>query len=336
MARERTVFFYEEPVWDAGSAHIACRPTGDDIQVVTPMLSSSLDGPDGTATQRDLLDTLLAEKGIRRPLLWYYTPMSLEFSQHVDASFIIYDCMDQLSAFRGAPPLLVERERQLLQRADVVFTGGYSLYQAKRDLHPNVHAFPSSVDVAHFRQARAALPEPSDQAALPHPRIGHYAVLDERLDIGLVAAIADARPDWQLVLLGPVVKIDPADLPRRPNLHYLGQKSYNELPAYLSGWEATFMPFALNEATRFISPTKTPEYLAAGKRVVSTPIADVVRDYGSRGLVSIATTPDEFVAALQDCLSQHNHRAQWLAAVDRHLSSMSWDRTWAAMKELLA
>jgi UDP-galactopyranose mutase len=261
--------------------------------------------------------------------------MSLPFSDHLDAAAVVYDCMDELSAFSGAPPVLLERERALLARADVVFTGGHSLYEAKRGRHPNVHAFPSSVDVAHFRRARARLPEPPDQASIPHPRIGHYAVLDERLDIDLVAAIADARPDWQIVLVGPVVKIDPASLPRRPNIHYLGGKRYEELPAYLSGWDAAFMPFALNESTRFISPTKTPEYLAAGKPVVSTPVTDVVRTYGERGLVQIADTPAGFVAALERILTTGDERRPWLDDVDRTLGEMSWDQTWARMRELL-
>src|SRR3954453_13309049 len=189
--------------------------------------------------------------------------------------------------------------------------------------------------VPPLRQAREPLPEPPDQAAIPHPRIGHYAVLDERLDADLVAAVADARPDWHLVLVGPVVKIDPAALPQRPNIHYLGGKRYEELPAYLAGWDAAFMPFAINESTRFISPTKTPEYLAAGRPVVSTPVRDVVRTYGEGGLVRIAATPAEMVAALEATLAEAGARGAWLARVDRLLEDMSWDRTWAQMRDLI-
>jgi glycosyltransferase involved in cell wall biosynthesis len=219
----------------------------------------------------------------------------------------------------------------------VVFTGGHSLYEAKRHLHANVHPFPSGVDIMHFVKAREPLPQPHDQARIPHPRIGHYAVIDERLDTALVANIADTRPEWQLILVGPVVKINREELPRRQNIHYIGMKSYEELPAYLAGWDAAFMPFALNESTRFISPTKTPEYLAAGKAVVSTPIMDVVRTYGDRGLVRIASTTGEFAAALEACLAeeQEDRRAR-LQSTDRLLQAMSWDGTWAAMKELLA
>ena len=264
----------------------------------------SLTGPEADSAQRALLDQLLATEGIRRPLLYYFTPLALKFSDHIGASLVVYDCMDELSAFAGAPPEIVELERALLARADLVFTGGVSLFEAKRHLHPNVHAFPSSVDVAHFARARALRSDPEDQAPLPRPRLGFYGVIDERLDIELIDAVAAMRPDWQLVMVGPVVKIDPAVLPRRSNIHWLGPKLYEELPLYLAGWDVALLPFARNESTRFISPTKTPEYLAAGRPVVSTPITDVVRSYGEAGLARIAETPEDFVvqceAALRD------------------------------------
>jgi glycosyltransferase involved in cell wall biosynthesis len=337
FARSMRVFFFEEPVFGEQAAVLETHRLENGVTVAVPRLPHGLDEAGQIDAQRQLLDRLCRDHGIRRPVLWYYTPMSGPFSEHLAAEEVIYDCMDELSAFRGAPPSLIERERRLLARARVVFTGGQSLFEAKRHRHSNVHAFPSSVDVAHFRQARAHLPEPADQAPIPHPRVGHYAVLDERLDAGLVAALAKARPDWQLILVGPVVKIDPAGLPRRVNIHYLGGKSYDELPAYLSGWEVAFMPFALNESTRFISPTKTPEYLAAGKPVVSTPVTDVVRTYGERRLVRIAANPDEFVASVEACLSMAGAEWQaWLAEVDELLDEMSWDRTWARMKELMA
>lgn len=336
FARRMRVFFFEEPVLDDGSEpRLELHQPAPGLTVAVPHLPHGLTPEEEIVAQRRLLDRMCTEHRIVRPALWYYTPMSGPFSEHLEAARTVYDCMDELAAFRGAPPAMLERERRLFERADLVFTGGYSLYEAKRRQHGNVHAFPSSVDVAHFGKARAHLPEPPDQAAIPHPRIGHYAVLDERLDRDLVAAIADARSDWQLVLVGPVVKIDPAELPRRPNIHYLGPKRYEELPAYLSGWDVAFMPFAMNESTRFISPTKTPEYLAAGKPVVSTPITDVVRTYGERGLVEIAATPEEFIAALTATLQENEARDAWLEEVDGLLGEMSWDATWARMRELI-
>ena len=248
---------------------------------------------------RRLLDDHVAILG--RPLVtWYYTPMMLPFSRHLDASVVVYDCMDELSKFRFAPERLLDLEQELIDRADLVFTGGTSLYEAKKSRHGNVHCFPSSVDRKHFATARRELPQPDDQAELKHPRLGFYGVIDERFDIDLLRQIAELRPDWSFVMVGPVVKISEDELPRAANIHYLGGKTYEQLPAYLSGWDVALMPFAMNESTQFISPTKTPEYLAGGKPVVSTPVKDVVRSYGHLQGVHIA------------------HRRGWLRTLLRH------------------
>ncbi|WP_225410372.1 glycosyltransferase family 1 protein [Stigmatella hybrida] len=333
FARERRVFFVEEPVYGPGLPRLDVTQSPEGVWVAVPHLPEGLTEQQAVAAQRSLVDELLAGHAVQRFVSWYYTPMAVPFTHHLKPWAVAYDCMDELSAFRGAPPGLLRNEEALLHRADVVFTGGQSLYEAKRDRHPNVHAFPSSVDVAHFATARGAVEAPEDQAALAHPRLGFFGVVDERLDIELVEALATARPDWQLIILGPVVKIDPASLPRRPNLHYLGGKPYTQLPAYLAGWDVALMPFARNESTRFISPTKTPEYLAAGKPVVSTSIRDVVRPYGEQGLVHIADTPEDFVRACEAALAGNS--AAWRAQVDAHLATMSWDSTWARMKALL-
>lgn len=336
FAREHRFFYVEEPVpTDAAQPGVAVYDAGNGITLLVPQLPNGLAGSEADAAQRAALGRYFAEAGIRRPILWYYNPMAPMFADELQASAVVYDCMDELSAFRGAPPHLVERERALMQRADLVFTGGVSLYEAKRDLHASVHAFPSSVDVAHFAQARGAVAEPEDQAALPRPRLGFFGVIDERFDIDLLGAIAGLRPDWQFVMVGPVVKIDPATLPQAPNIHYLGMRGYADLPRYLSGWDVAVMPFAMNESTRFISPTKTPEFLAAGRPVVSTPVRDVVRTYGESGLVRIAATPEEFVAACELALGGEGRSERWLAEVDRTLADMSWDQTWARMKGLI-
>jgi UDP-galactopyranose mutase len=283
------------------------------------------------AVKREMIARLFVEHGIREHVLWYYTPMALDCTRHLKPLATVYDCMDELSAFKGAPPELCEREAELFSRADLVFTGGQSLYEAKRDRHPAVYAFPSSIDHAHFAQARAAISEPEDQAAVPRPRLGFFGVIDERLDIALLDAVAAARPDWQIVMIGPVVKIDPALLPQRENIHYLGGKAYADLPAYLAGWDVALLPFARNESTRFISPTKTPEYLAGGKPVVSTSIRDVVRPYGELGLARIADDPADFAAAIDACLAEPRVSAR----ADAFLAQSSWDTTWARMEKLL-
>jgi UDP-galactopyranose mutase len=333
FARERRVFFFEEPIFGKGRPRLQVTRSTEGVWVAVPHLPEGMDEPRVMAAQQALLDELLSRHAVRRYVSWYYTPMALAFSSHLQPHAMVYDCMDELSAFRGAPPALLHREAELLKRADVVFTGGQSLFEAKRDRHPSVHAFPSSVDVAHFATARRPMPEPADQATIPHPRLGFFGVVDERMDLELLAAVATARPEWQLIIIGPVVKIDPATLPRRPNLHFLGGKLYTELPTYLAGWDVALLPFARNESTRFISPTKTPEYLAAGKPVVSTSIRDVVRPYGEQGLVRIADTPEDFVRACEAALAED--RATWLPRVDAHLATMSWDNTWAGMKALL-
>ena len=335
FARDHRVFFVEEPIRnDTPEPWLDVRED-EGVHILVPRLPAGLGEAEAVTAQRMLLDQHLAGEGVADPILWYYTPMSLGFSSHLRGSLVVYDCMDELSAFHGAPPELVDRERQLLKRADLVFTGGVSLWEAKRTLHPNAHAFPSSVDVPHFAAARTIAEEPDDQARIPHPRLGFYGVIDERLDVALLDAAAAARPDWQFVLVGPVVKIDPARLPRRPNIHYLGPKVYDDLPHYLSGWDAALMPFARNESTRYISPTKTPEYLAAGRPVVSTSITDVVRTYGDSGIVRIADTAGDFVAAIDAALNDAADPDRLRSTADLVLRDMSWDKTQGRMKELM-
>jgi UDP-galactopyranose mutase len=263
--------------------------------------------------------------------------MALPWSRHLEPVAVVYDCMDELSLFRGAPAEMLERERELIDMADVVFTGGTSLYEAKRTRTSNVHCFPSSVDAVHFRQARATCVEPDDQASIPHLRLGFAGVIDERMDIELLGALALLRPEWHLVLIGPVVKIDPANLPQLPNIHYLGPKPYAELPQYMAGWDVGLLPFALNESTRYISPTKTPEYLAAGLPVVSTPIRDVVSPYGLAELALIGMTGEDFVNAVESLLARSSgDQRRWLKRVDGFLSTMSWERTFERMSALIA
>jgi glycosyltransferase involved in cell wall biosynthesis len=334
-AADRRVFFVEEPeLGGCGSPWLELKDAGQGIRLAIPHLPQGISDLERTVAQRKLLESLFATHAVSDYLFWYYTPMALPFTDHFTPRAIVYDCMDELSAFRGAPPELGRWEAQLLDRADLVLTGGVSLYEAKRDRHPNVHAFPSSVDVAHFAQARRISHDPADQASVPLPRLGFMGVIDERMDLALVAGIAEAQPQWHLVFIGPVVKIDRASLPIHPNIHYLGMKPYDELPAYLGGWNVALMPFAQNEATRFISPTKTPEYLAAGKPVVSTPIRDVVRPYGERGLVRIAGDVRGFVSAVNACLAEAPGARQ--EEVDAFLGQGSWDQTWTRVEQLVA
>ena len=338
FADEMTVVYWEEPV-EIGRKEtplLRVRTAEDcpNVRIVVPHLPEGLDEERREAALKRLLDAYSA--GLNRPLIaWYYTPMMLPFSRDIDATVTVFDAMDELSKFKFAPPRLLELEQELIDRADLVFTGGTSLFEAKKDRHDSVHLFPSSVDRAHFQRARTALPEPHDQAEIPHPRLGFYGVLDERFDTELLDRIAEMRPEWHFVMVGPVVKISDDDLPKRPNIHYLGGKKYEQLPSYLSGWDVALMPFAMNESTEFISPTKTPEYLAGGKPVVSTPVRDVVRHYGQLEGVGIARTAERFVDECERALKLLP-RGEWLAEADLLLSATSWSTTQARMSGLIA
>src|SRR5690625_3390841 len=335
-AHHNRVFVVEEPVFDAQLPRLQETPLGDRLVRVVPHLPPGTDGIQQTRYLRQLTDQLLQSQHISRFIAWYYTPLALRFSGHLKPEATIYDCMDDLAGFDGADPDLPALEQLLLARSDVVFTGGYSLYRARRQEHGNIHAFPSSIDAGHFATARRpGLAEPPDQAGIDGPRLGFFGVIDERLDRQLLADIATARPDWQFVMIGPVVKIAPQVLPQLPNIHWLGPKPYGDLPVYIAHWDVALMPFALNSATRFISPTKTLEYLAAGKQVVSTPVADVVTPYGKSGLVKIAADPERFIACCTEALAAPTD-ASWLAAVDSCLAATSWDETWQQMTELVS
>jgi UDP-galactopyranose mutase len=338
FADEMTVIFWEEPVEigekETPMLRVRAAEHYPSVRIVVPHLPAGLDQDSQTAALKRLLDAY--SSGLSRPIIaWYYTPMMLPFSRELDASVVVFDAMDELSKFKFAPQNLLDLEQELIDRADLVFTGGSSLYEAKKDRHDSVHLFPSSVDRTHFAKARARQFDPADQEELCRPRLGFYGVLDERFDIELLDAIARMRPDWSLVMVGPVVKISEDELPKRPNIHYLGGKKYEQLPAYLSGWDVALMPFAMNESTQFISPTKTPEYLAGGKPVVSTPVRDVVRHYGQLEGVGIASNADEFVAECERMLALPRD-GEWLAEADLLLSATSWSTTQARMSALIA
>lgn len=333
FARGRRVIFVEEP--EPGSGPRSTVSVREDrehgVTVLRPQLVN-VTPDEALAVAASLLRPALLALAGADPILWFYTPMMLPLAEGLRASAVVYDCMDDLSGFRFAPPDLRDAERRLMALSDVVFTGGWSLYEAKQALHANVQPFPSSVDVAHFATARrTAGPTPSDQAGLPRPRFGYYGVIDERIDGALLDHVANRHPEWSIVLVGPVVKIDATELPKAENVHFLGAKSYMELPAYLAGWDVALMPFADNDSTRFISPTKTPEYLAGGRPVVSTPVRDVVRHYGHLEAVRIAFDEDGFVAGCEEALALARRPSAWLPEVDAVLAGSSWDRTAEAM-----
>lgn len=331
-AGEFDIWYVEEAERIDGPPFLRITRDVTGVSVVRPYLPA-----EGYFDADELLSTmisqLVSELEPKRLITWYYTPMALKFTHRLAPDCCVYDNMDELSTFAGAPPGLREWEDRLLKKCDVVYVGGRSLYQAKRNRHANIHVFPSSVDTGHFHAARNIRIDPADQAEIPHPRIGFFGVIDERMNLDLVSRIAVAKPEWSLVMLGPTAKIDPAALPRAANIHWIGCKNYQELPAYLAGWDVGFMPFAINDSTRYISPTKTPEFLAAGIPVVSTSITDVIEPYGQAGLVEIADEADVFVERIEFLLERKH--APWQAKADAFLLGMSWDRTWTDMRNLM-
>lgn len=334
FSKQFKVYFIEEPIFDASADHLEISTSGENLWVVVPHLREGLREEEAITSQKEMLSQMFIERNIDRYMFWYYTPMMLPVSDQFNPVITVYDCMDELSAFKFAPQSMKDRENELFSKADLVFTGGYSLYEAKKHRHPDVHPFPSSIDTEHYFKARLYTIDPADQKSIPHPRIGFFGVIDERIDLTLIEGVARRKPEWHIVMIGPIAKISPESLPKLPNIHYLGMKHYSELPSYISGWDIAMMPFAHNESTRYISPTKTPEYLAAGKPVISTPIIDVLRQYGRNGLVNIAGTPEEFVRVASLELDNHD-RDEWLQHVNEFLAQNSWDKTWQKMMYLV-
>jgi glycosyltransferase involved in cell wall biosynthesis len=333
MAAHFRVFYIEEPIFGTEENTLEHYRDSDQVWIVIPHLRSGLNGAETAAEQGRLLKGFFKYFDVSSYIAWYYTPMALDIDFGITASLVVYDCMDELSAFRNAPEALKAQETSMFNGADIVFTGGASLYDAKKNRHHSIYLFPSSIDREHFKKARTAIEEPPDQQNIPHPRIGFFGVVDERMDTTLLSQAALQKPGWHFIVIGPVVKVEIDSLPKAPNIHWLGKKEYQELPDYIAGWEVAMMPFAINESTRFISPTKTPEYLAAGKPVVSTPVKDV-SSYGNAGLVYIADTPDSFTEAIGKAIDLPD-KSSWLKAVDAALAQNSWDITAEKMLYLI-
>jgi glycosyltransferase involved in cell wall biosynthesis len=336
LSKTYHIIFFEEPVYTPGKSELQISSPLPNLTICRPLTSVNEQG--FTEKQIDCLRGMVQSIAARNmpDVAWFYTPMALPLADELSPRCVVYDCMDELSLFKDPPPNLLMREKELLEKADIVFTGGPSLYKAKRSRHRNVHCFPSSVDANHFRQALDRNIAHPSQSSLPCPRLGFYGVIDERLDTALIGAVAAARPDWQIVLVGPVVsKIDPSTLPDSPNVHYMGQQAYKDLPRFLAAWDVCLMPFAMNDATRFISPTKSLEYMAAELPIVSTPVTDVVDAHSD--VVDIASTPEEFISACEHALEMSDEeRFAKLRAMREKLAHTSWDATAASMGSLLS
>jgi UDP-galactopyranose mutase len=345
LSRKHRILFVEEPIasTDETTARLDIiagqgAPNVTVIRLIQPVQQGRWIGHGNPLTQQtysDLLNQYLKSEGYVKPCLWLYTPMASEFTDTIDHDLLIVDVMDQLSAFRGAPIELIEREQAVLRQADLVFTGGVSLYRDKLPFNPNTYLFPSGVEVEHYAPAarREAFERPTDLDGIQGPILGYFGVIDERMDLDLLAHLAQAQPDWQIVMLGPVVKIAHEDLPQAHNLHYLGMKKYEELPAYLAYFDVAMIPFAMNEATQYLSPTKTLEYMAAHKPVVSNPINDVIELYGE--VVRIAYSPEEFTQHVREALASAADGKERKVKEQALLKKYRWDYIAEQMNNLI-
>jgi UDP-galactopyranose mutase len=353
LAEHLHVLFVEEPVHTPGPPRLECITLGPRLQVLvphTPLRSLGFHDDQMPLLQR-LLDAHLRLLDLDDFGLWFCTPMALPLAAQWRARVVVYDCMDELSGLQNAPPLLRQREAALLKRADIVLTSGPSLYEAKRALHPNVHYLPSTVDAEHFApraqrdldaapRAQRAHDAEAEAAArlmrpIARPRLGYFGLIDERIDFELIDAVAAVRPDWQLVMVGPLVRVDRRSVPQRPNIHWLGQQPYQRLPHLLATWDVALMPFAVNDATRFVHPSKALEYMAGEKPVVSTPLPDVVSLYGD--LVRIARRSREFIDACGAALAETPwQRGERLVRAASTVYRTSWKQHARQVSGLLA
>lgn len=323
LSKTRKTLFIEEPIGKGANQSL-----GYEMEVVSPTLTVLKPKVD---TIYDI-HKILRQLGIQEvPIAWFYSPSFMELMPFIEPKKVIYDCMDELSLFKGAPTTIKEQEQELMKAANVVFTGGRSLYESKSKQRKNVHCFPSSVDMVHFKKATDTIEIPEDLKEIQKPRIGYIGVIDERIDMNLLAKTAELMPEYSFVMIGPLAKIGEDDLAKAENIHYLGMKSYNELPNYLAGLDYTMMPFALNDATRFISPTKTLEYMAAEKPIISTAIKDVVSQYSD--CVKIVDSAEQFKDAIKAI--ENDKQKSFLPLYKKVLDTTSWDHTAMKISELI-
>lgn len=308
------------------------RETNEDVLVVIPYLPTNIDHSKINLALTDLVDELIYEEELIDYTTFYYTPDALSFTQHLKPSLSIYDCMDDITVKKQTHEA-ISNEMEIFTKSDLVFVAGPSLYQSKKHHHHNIHEINNAIDYRHFSQSRARLTEPDDLKNIPHPRIGYYGSLDDTFNFSLLAEMADLKPDYQFVIVGPAVNVDPRTFPRRSNIHYLGKKDYQTLPLYLSGWDCTFMPLHLSERTRFISPSKTFEFLAAGKPVVASRIQDIAFPAGEKEIIELAEKAEDFIAAIDRAL-ETKKGPEWLDHIDHFLKDYSWDNNFNQMLKL--
>lgn len=317
-ASHRRVFYFEEPIFGMSDfPRLHLKLSQENVHVVIPYLPTGMEPADMNIVLAELLNELIYEEDLRDYTAMYYSPAALSFSRDLSPSVIIFDCMDH--AYENGK----DSELELMKKSDVIFTSNQSLYESKKSHHHNIHPFPNSIDLNHFSHARMTVSEPLDQARIPHPRIGFYGGIEKNFNFELLATMADLRPEFQFVMLGPI-DCDPSRLPHKANIYYLGRKSYEEIPLYMSGWDSAMIPFPVKNP-------KTAEYLAAGKPVVSISLDEVIQPYGNAKLVYIASNANQFVESLEKAINESSYDPEWIERVDNFLDGNSWDVTFLEM-----
>jgi UDP-galactopyranose mutase len=333
FAKHFRVIYVEPPAYGEGHPSYELSYPKENIISVKLRLPAGLPEEQAANVQQEKLAQFLNDLQVKHYVFWYYSPVALTFTNAFQPVLKVYDCMTEFPYAQDGIDVRA-LEDSLLRQADFVFTAGPSLHETRRSFNQNTYCLPGSVDIDHFYGARYYHADPAEQAKIPHPRIGFAGVIDDRIDFTLLKAVALRKPEWHLVLLGPIVGLKKSDLPELSNLHFIEKKSYEELPGYISGWNITMLPFAHTDATRFINPLQATEFLAAGKPVIAAPVIDIIRTYGNRGLIQIAGTPEEFVRVANTHFTSRD-KTEWNDHVAEFLSLNSWDKTWQRMMDMI-
>lgn len=341
LAGRWRVVVVEEPRHAPGAMRLEIFEAAPHLTVLTPHTPVDAEGfqDSQTAALKWLLRQYVDARGLHLDAIWLTTPMALPLANAMGADCLVYDCMEEPSAGSSTPMLVRQREAALMHQAALVLAGGPALFKVRKSLHTHAHCLPSGVDMAHFSPVKLKPTGPlvrrahELQSGLPRQRLGFAGIIDARLDLNIITALAESHPGWSLIMVGPIVGLDAARLPRRPNIHWLGPQSYELLPYLMAGWDLAMMPFVLDESTRFLNPVQALESMAAGLPVVGTPLLDVQALYFPT--VTIAS-PEGFVAACEDVLAEGTlERCARLVDIARRAVRHSWEDTADTVHELL-
>lgn len=333
-AQKRRVFYFEEPSFgqtEIPRLHI--RDTFENVMVVTPHLPNPIKSNQIDSILRELIDELIFEEEIINFTLWLQTPRAFRYARDIDATTIIYECMEDYDNINNFSENLFQVEKELMENSDIIFVVSEALYQKKKFQHHNIHVFPNSADYFHFIQSRDFILDPYDQIHIPHPRIGFYGIIDQSIDLKLIDEIAQIREDLNFVFIGPLKDTKFSQLPTRKNIYYLEQKDYNLIPLYVAEWDCGLLPFCINEVTQYSSPHQTAELLMAGKPIVATHIPDISIRFGKKSLAKMASNAEDFSEKIDKAILESKEQ-KWKELIDNELKNETWDQVFKKMCDI--